>query len=253
MTWGIFMPYSQQRELKLYGHIIGCFCQVNTPWSPSKYFPFSFLLIVHLLWYQLSVCAPVRPDGPSMKHLLAGQGGETWVNSTNQWEEKRRKKQTWLTRYVDVTAYPLAFCRLWTLRIADSWRARGKPAQKTELQEVPQVWQTMSFTIAHCYALGTAYPHPSWFIAHPLFCCFEITISHRSQRALPRRSVLSSSSKLGKSREEEEEWWCVDVAQCPQTKTFLWSLSYSNGPLCPAAEAGQQMARKVKKVVMERG
>lgn len=45
-------------------------------------------------------------------------------------------------------------CRLWSLRIADNWGAWGKPAQKTELQEVLQVRQTLSFTIAHCHALG---------------------------------------------------------------------------------------------------
>lgn len=57
-------------------------------------FLFLFVLILHLLWDQLSVCVPISLDGPSMKHLLAGQRVETWVNSTNEREEKRVKKQT---------------------------------------------------------------------------------------------------------------------------------------------------------------
>lgn len=40
------------------------------------------------------MCVPISLDGPSMKHLLAGQRVETWVNSTNEREEKRVKKQT---------------------------------------------------------------------------------------------------------------------------------------------------------------
>lgn len=57
-------------------------------------FLFLFVLILHLSWDQVSVCVPISLDGPSMKHLLAGQRVETWVNSTNQQEEKRMKKQT---------------------------------------------------------------------------------------------------------------------------------------------------------------
>ena len=57
--------------------------------------------------------------------------------------------------------------------------------------------------------------------------------------------------QIGKLREEEERW-CIDVAQHLQTKTFLLGLSNADGPLCPAAKAEQQMANKVKEVMVER-
>ena len=71
-------------------------------------------------------------------------------------------------------------------------------------------------------------------------------------KGFSKEIVIALQFQMGKRREEEERR-CVEVAQHLQTKTFLLDVSYANGPLCPAAKAGQQMANTVKEVVTERG
>lgn len=135
---GIFMLYSQQRGLKWYDHIIGCFCQVNTSWSLSKPFPFSVCVNTTFIMVSAPCVCTHSPGWP--QHEAFTGWAERWdlgeQHKLMRGEEDEEANMT--SQVCGCDSMPAAFCRLWAPRRADNGGAWGKPAQKTELQEVPR-------------------------------------------------------------------------------------------------------------------
>lgn len=94
---------------------MGVFLKITLHGSCQTPFPFLFVVIMHLLWYQPSVCAPTPLNGSSMENLLLGR--EVRPGWTVKISGRRTKKWMWLWRYRDVTAFPLPY-NLWALKLA---------------------------------------------------------------------------------------------------------------------------------------
>lgn len=114
------MPYSQQRELKLYNHIIGFFCQVNTPWSLSKSFPFSFCVNAAFIMVS-AVCVCTHSPGWPQHEAFTDWAERRDLGEQQKSVRGEENEAANMTGQVcGCDSMPADFCRLWALRRADN-------------------------------------------------------------------------------------------------------------------------------------
>ena len=160
------MQYSQQRELKLYDHIIGCFCQVNTPWSLSKSFAFSFCVNTAFIMVSVLCVCTHSPGWP--QHEAFTGWAERWdlgeQHKSVRGEENEEANMTIQVSGCD--SMPAAICGPWGLLTTEKLEAGQLRRQSCKRSHRALQEGAINPVIHHCALLCPGGSLPSSLLIH---------------------------------------------------------------------------------------